>query len=264
MAANRGPDRPTGLAWLVAAVRHDLRGLHAGWMGVAFADRYVSAHPVAGVQRPQSAAGRAWFRLWSVLGAALLVVVYPLAIVGFATRYYVARTSGFARRVGTIGIVLTGVLVWGALTVSAYLREFSLLGVTAVAAAGAVAIVSALLARLFSRIGGRITSIVFAYPFGVTAFLLPPVVAAFFSPTLARVVFARSDVLAIWLLDTVLNVGGINSMLRSTFDLTGVAYLGMWFAIAVPVGWALGLLVALADLVRPRPSAPAAAGGDAD
>lgn len=255
MASRRDPDGRTGLDWFVAAVRTDLRRLHAGWMGLAFADRYVSAHPVAGTSRPQSAGGRTTYRLWSAVGVAVLLVGYPLAVAGFATRSAVAGMSGFARRVGVLGVVLTGVVLWGALTVSAYLRAFSTTGVLAVAVAGGVATVSAVFALVFARVGGRGTTVVLAYPFGVTAVTLPPVVAAFFSPALASVVFARSDVLAVWLLDSVLTVGGLNALLRSTFDLVGLAYVAMWVAIAVPVGWALGLLVALADLVRPSGSA---------
>lgn len=236
----------------MSAIRRDLVRLHAGWMGLAFHQQYVSAHPVMGVQRPESVGGRVRYRLWSALGVAVLLVGYPLAVLGFATRFYVDQMSGFAKRVGTIGLVVTGVLLWGGLTLSAYLRDFSTTGVAAVAAAGGVAIVSTLLARLFARVGGRGTTILLAYPFGVTAILLPPVAAAFFSPALAQVVFTRSTVLAIWILDSILVVGGINTVLRNTFELAGLAYLAMWFAIAVPVGWALGLLVALADGIRPK------------
>ena len=263
MASRRNPDERTGIAWLGAAVGHDLRRLHRGWMGLAVAERYLTAHPVAGRQRPPSTSGRAWYRIWSAVGLLVLLVGYPLAIVGFATRFYARRMDGFATRVGVLGIVGTGIVLCGALTVSTYLRDFSTTGVVAVAAAGVVAIVAALLAFGFGRIGGRATSILLAYPFGVTAILLPPVVAAFFSPALGEFVFSESTVLAVWLLDTVLAVGGLNALIRSSFDLVGVAYLGMWFAIAVPVGWAFGLLVALADLVRPRGPSSEGAGSDA-
>ena len=79
-----------------------------------------------------------------------------------------------------------------------------------------------------------------------------PVVAALYSPSVAGFVFPTSDVLAVWLLDNVLTAGNLNAFLRARFDLVGVSYVGMWFAIAVPVGWILGLLVALGDLVHPR------------
>jgi hypothetical protein len=90
-----------------------------------------------------------------------------------------------------------------------------------------------------------------AYPFGVTALFLPPVVAALYSPSLGEIVFPRSDLVAVWLLDNVLDVYGLNTYLRTRFDLVGLTYVGMWFGLAIPVGWFLGLLVTLADLVRP-------------
>ena len=86
----------------------------------------------------------------------------------------------------------------------------------------------------------------------MTALSLPPVVAALYSPTVASVVFPSSQSLAVWLLDTVLSVGGLDVLLRRQFDLRGVAYVAMWFALAVPLGWFFGLFVTLADIVRPR------------
>ena len=80
---------------------------------------------------------------------------------------------------------------------------------------------------------------------------LPPVVAALYSPSLAGVVFPRSETLAIWLLDNVLTYRNLNALLRQRFDLVGVAYVVMWGNPAVPVGWTVGLSVTLATLVRP-------------
>jgi len=128
-----------------------------------------------------------------------------------------------------------------------------------VAAAGGVATVSAALAVVFTRVGGRVTTVVLAYPFAVTAIFLPPVVAALYSPTVAEVVFPRSETLAIWILDNVLDYGGIAGYVRDTFDLEGLAYVAMWFGLAVPVGWILGMLVTMANLVRPTPETGEAA-----
>jgi hypothetical protein len=50
----------------------------------------------------------------------------------------------------------------------------------------------------------------------------------------------------------VLVVGNLNTFFRETFDLEGVLYVAMWFGIAVPVGWFLGTVVTVADLVRPK------------
>jgi len=55
------------------------------------------------------------------------------------------------------------------------------------------------------------------------------------------------------LLENPLSVAGVAEFLRSRFTLVGFAYVGMWFGLAVPVGWLLGLLVTLADFVRPAP-----------
>jgi hypothetical protein len=52
-------------------------------------------------------------------------------------------------------------------------------------------------------------------------------------------------------LDNVLAIAGIDRWLIGNFDRQGWAYAIMWFCIAVPVGWILGGLVTLADLVRP-------------
>jgi hypothetical protein len=59
-------------------------------------------------------------------------------------------------------------------------------------------------------------------------------------------------------------VGGINDVLRGAFDLEtfgeqwglpGLGYVLMWIGISVPLGWFLGLLVALANLIRPTDDA---------
>ncbi|MFB6354341.1 MAG: hypothetical protein ABEJ92_09665 [Halobacteriales archaeon] len=235
---------------LLAAIRIDLETLHEHWMAAAFPQVRTGAHAVLGAWRPESPVALAAFYAWSTLGLVAVGTLYPFAVVGFAIRYHAVRLDRTATRIGLLGVVALSVLLWGALTVVARYR-FSTEGFLAVAAAGGVATTSAVLAVLFARVGGRFTTVVLAYPFGVTALFLPPVVAALYSPALGDVVFAGSDLLAVWLLENVLDVGGLNVWLRSRFDLVGLTYVGMWFGLAVPVGWALGLLVTLADLVRP-------------
>ncbi|MFW6385340.1 MAG: hypothetical protein ACOCY7_04305 [Halodesulfurarchaeum sp.] len=237
--------------WLLGAIRTDLRRLHDGWMRLLFRRHRSDPHPVLGSWKPSSGGRLLGYRLWSVLGMPLVVLLYPVALAGFAIRYYARGIDRYAARVGLLGVLLTLIVVWGGLTVGAYFRGISTDGLIAVAAAGGVATVSGVLARLFSKWDGRPVTVLLAYPFGVTAVFLPPVVAALYSETLASVVFSRSDVLAIWILDSLLAFGGLNTYLRETFELVGIAYVGMWFGIAIPVGWALGLVVSLADLVRP-------------
>jgi hypothetical protein len=251
--ADSSPERPYATPpdpGLVEAIRIDLNTIHEGWMVVAFPQVRTGDHAVLGAWRPSSTPSLAAFYLWSVLGAVVVGLVYPVSVLGFAVRYYANKLDRTATRVGLVGVVLLSVVAWGALSVIARLR-FSAEGFLAVAAAGGVATVSAALAFLFARVGGRGTTVALAYPFGVTALFLPPVVAGLYSPTLANVVFPRSELLAIWILDNVLDIGGLNAWLRTQFDLVGLAYVGMWFGLAVPIGWFLGLLVTLADLVRP-------------
>lgn len=236
---------------LVEAVLIDLRELHVTWMSLAFPRQREGRHSVLGAWRPESLPGRAAYTLWSAVGVLALVLVYPLALLGFATRFHVRRIDSAAASLGIVGVVLVSLLVWGALSAATYASQIDFQGFVAVVVAGLVATVSAALAVVFSKIGGRFTTVVLAYPFGMTALFLPPVVAALYSPTVAALVLPRSDSIAIWLLDNVLAYGGLAEYLRARFELAGLAYVGMWFAIAVPLGWFFGILVTLANVVRP-------------
>lgn len=237
------------LMGLVADVSYDLRRLHGLWMALAF-PQLRDSHPVMDRWTPRTTGQRAAYRAWAVLGVVGLLVGYPLAVVGLLVRFNVRRVDRTTTRLGAIGTVLLAVVAWGGLTALARIR-FSLEGFLAVAAAGSVAVVSTVLALAFGRIGGRLTTVIVAYPFGVVAVFLPPVVAALYSPALASVVFPRSETVAVWLLDGVLAYGGLNSLLRERFELVGFGYVAMWGALAVPVGWVFGVLVTLANLVRP-------------
>ena len=112
------------------------------------------------------------------------------------------------------------------------------------------------------KVGGRVTSVLLAYPFAMTAIFLPPVVAALLTPSISDIVLDPSYELARWILDTFLAIGGINETLRGAFDLEtfgaqwgipGLGYVLMWVGISIPLGWFLGLLVSFADLIRPKP-----------
>jgi len=234
---------------LVADVGYDLRRLHGLWMALLF-PQLRDSHPVVSRWTPETTRERVTYRAWAVVGALGLVVGYPLAVLGLLVRFHVRRFDRTATRLGAVGTVVLAVVVWGALTALARVR-FSTEGFVAVAAAGTVAVVSTVLALFFRWLGGRVITVLIAYPFAVVAVFLPPVVAALYSPTLAGVVFPRSETLAIWLLDNVLTYRNLNTLLRQRFDLAGFAYVAMWGGLAVPVGWAFGLLVTLANLVRP-------------
>jgi hypothetical protein len=236
---------------LVGAIRYDLKRLHESWMALFFPRQRGTENSVLNKWEPTSTTGKVAYRAWSVVGRPVVAVLYPLALAGFAARYYTRRIDGTATRLGVVGVVLVSLLVWGGLTALARVR-FSTNGFLAVGAAGGVATVSAALAYVTGTRGGRLSTVLFAYPFAMTAIFLPPVVAALYSPTLSEVVFPNSYSLAVWILENPLDVGGINAFLRENFTLEGIAYAGMWFGLSVPMGWFVGLLVTLADVVRPK------------
>lgn len=253
-------DASSSRSGLLAAVSTDLHRLHRAWMELAFPRQLDAERTALGRWTPTTPRERAAFGAWSALGALAVAAGYPLLLLGVVVRFYARRLDGAAARLGVLGVVLVSLVAWGGLTALARLR-FSADGFLAVLAASVVATASAVLAVLFARVGGRTTTVALAYPFGTTAVFLPPVVAALYSPALAGVVFPGSRTLAVWLLDNVLAVGGLASYLRATYDLTEAAYVLMWFAIAVPVGWLLGLVVTLANVVRPGDRRAAAGPG---
>jgi len=235
---------------IVDGVRVDLGRLHETWMELLFPRQLGAEDSVLGKWTPNSRGGWIKYRAWAALGALVVAVVYPLAVLGYFVRFQAVRFDGTAARLGVLGAVGISVVLWGGLAVLARLR-FSAEGFVAVTVAAVVATLSAALAVLSSQRGGRALSVLVAYPVGMTALFLPPIVAALYSPTVATYVFPRSETIAIWILDNLLTVGDLNEYLRTQYDLQGLAYVGMWVGISVPAGWLLGSLVALADVVRP-------------
>ena len=251
-----------GQIGLVEALLLDVVRLHETWMELVF-PRQLDPSAVLGKWKPETSVQTVGYYLWAILGAPLVAVAYPLLLVGFTTRYYAAKLDSAVTRFGVIGAVLLATVVWGSLTLVAHfqLPTDVMLGI---GLASVVATISAGLAAGFSKIGGRFVSVLFAYPFAMTAIFLPPVVAAILTPTIGNIILPPSYELARWILDTFLSIGGINETLRGAFDLdtfgeqwglAGVGYLLMWIGISVPLGWFLGILVSLANLIRPQPNA---------
>lgn len=258
-----GSTRVPGLVTDTAeAVRVDLARLHATWMERVFHRGLRGDHSVVERQEPETTRGVVGYRLWAAVGLLFLLVAYPLFVAGLATRFYSRRIDRLSAALGFAGVALLSLSLWGALTALTYLLPIAFEGLVAVAIAGVVATVSAVLAQYFTRLPGRRSTVALGYPFGVTAIFLPPAVASLYSPTLASVVFPNSYSLAAWLLDNVLAFGGVAAFIRASFELEGVAYVGMWFVLAVPTGWILGAAVTLANLVRVREASNA--GGDSD
>lgn len=238
------------VAGAARAMRSDVKWMHGTWLELVFPGETLDGYSTVVRRKPDSIPGVVSYRLWAAAGVLLLLVGYPLFLLGLATRYYANRIDRLTASLGLAGVALVSLLVWGAFTVATYISAIAFEGFVAVGVAGGFATVSAVLALVVTRRGGRSSTVVVGYPLAMTALFLPPVVASLYSPTLAAIVFPSSDSLAIWLLGNVLDVGGIDEFLRSTFDLEGLAYVGMWFVIAVPIGWILGTLVTLVGDAR--------------
>ncbi|WP_121744516.1 hypothetical protein [Natronorubrum halophilum] len=249
--------RNGGGGGVVVAVKTDVQRLHGGWMELVFPRQRGRGHSVMGKWKPESLPQKLGYHVWSILGLFGLLLLYPLTVVGLGTRFYAAKLDSTRTRLGIVGVTGIALLGWGLLTVAwgamAYMDriDIPLDAVLAVAAASGVATLSTALAATFSKVGGRAVTVVFAYPFAMTALFLPPVVAALVTPSLHPYVLDPSYEFAVWALDNVLYVGGLSEYLRGNFSLEGAAYAAMWLGISIPLGWFLGIVVALANLVRP-------------
>ncbi|ELZ01174.1 hypothetical protein C482_08246 [Natrialba chahannaoensis JCM 10990] len=235
---------------IIGAIRADLNQLHGAWMELVFPRQRGRGHSVMGKWRPETLPQKIAYYAWSVFGTLGLLILYPLTVIGFATRYYAAKLDSTRTRLGIVGVTAIALLVWGTLTVIAHF-QLPVEETIAIGAASAVATISTALAAGTSKVGGRPVSVLFAYPFAMTALFLPPVVAALVTPSLEGVVLEPSYDFAAWALDNILHVGGLNEFLRSNYELEGAAYAAMWVGISFPLGWFLGTVVALANLVRP-------------
>ncbi|MEF8907938.1 MAG: hypothetical protein V5A13_08750, partial [Haloarculaceae archaeon] len=225
---------------LVGAIRIDLVRLHETWMEFIYPRQRGADDTVLGKWTPDGGAEAFFYRLWSAVGVPVVALVYPLVLLGYFIRFQSRRVNVTAERLGLLGVLLLFVLLWGAL--SALVRfvapgSFVSGGVVAVLAASAVAVVAAGLSYGFWRFGGRVTTVLLAYPFAMTAIFLPPVVAALYSSALADVVLSGTDSLAVWFVQSGPDLFGLTDYLVAEFDLEGVAYVLLWFAIAVPLGW---------------------------
>jgi hypothetical protein len=238
---------------IVGGIRIDLVRLHETWMELVYPRQRAAGDTVLGKWTPDSQLGMVFYRLWSALGVPVIALVYPLVLFGAFLRFQTRRVDSTATRLGVVGVVLLSVLVWGALIALARFQlNLATGGITAVVAASVVATISAAIAAFTRRVGGRAVTVFLSYPFGVTAIFLPPIVAALFSPAIGDTVIPLSDSLARWLLFNVMDPIGAGDYLRANFEREGAAHAIIWFCISVPLGWLFGILVTLADLVRPK------------
>jgi len=240
---------------LADAIRFDVRLMHETWMEVVYPRQRGAEDTVLGKWKPQETHKVALYRLWSAVGVPVVALVYPLVLLGYFVRFQTRRINVTANRLGLVGVVVLFVLLWGglaALVAFQFSGRFDAGGVTAIAAAAGVAVLSAALSYGFWRLGGRVTTVVLAYPFAVTAIFLPPVVAALFSVALQGVIIDPVDGFITWVMvDVGLNQVGPMETLVERYDRQPHHHAVIWFAVSIPVGWFLGTVVTLADLIRP-------------
>jgi hypothetical protein len=237
---------------VVDAIKVDLRKFHETWMELVFPRQRDADHTVLGKWQPETPREKVTYRGWSALGVPLIGVLYPLALFGVIVRFHARKVDVSVEKLGAIGVFLLAVLVWGGLAALVEFRlNFPEDEANAIIGASIVAIASTAFALLFRKLDGRPVSVVFAYPFAMTAIFLPPLVAALLSNQVAQFTIAYSEEIAVFIQNQVLAEVGLKDYFIRNFDRTGGAYVIMWVAISVPLGWLLGTTVALADFIRP-------------
>lgn len=242
-AGNRG---------IADAIKYDLTLMHETWMELFYPRQRNAENTVLGKYEPETTGKRLLYQLVSVLGLLIVAVSYPLLLTGYFVRFQARKLNVTAARLGLFGVILVFVALWGGLVALIWFgfqSTFSTVEIIAIGAAGAVAVVSSALSYGFWKLGGRGTTILLAYPFAMTALFLPPVVAALFHPVLEDLIIARSDELAQDLFQA--SPMFIQDQLGQ-IDRQEGHHVIIWFVFSFPIGWILGLLVSLADLIRPK------------
>ncbi|MFB6150402.1 MAG: hypothetical protein ABEJ40_01220 [Haloarculaceae archaeon] len=238
---------------VVDAVRVDLRKFHETWMELLFPRQRGADQTVLGKWRPETTREKVTYRGWSALGVLVIAVLYPLALIGVVVRFNTRRIDVSVERLGAVGVFLLAVLVWGGLAALVEFRlDFPDQKANAIVGASVVAIISTALALLFRKIDGRPVTVLLAYPFAVTAIFLPPVVAALLSDQVAQFSIAYSEDVRVFIQNQVLAEVGLKDYFVNNFEKSGLGYAAMWIAISFPIGWLLGIMVSLADFLRPK------------
>ncbi|MEF8852181.1 MAG: hypothetical protein V5A44_07260 [Haloarculaceae archaeon] len=238
---------------VVDAIRVDLRKFHETWMELVFPRQRGSQHSVLGKWTPETPREKLTYNGWSVIGMAVIAVLYPMALVGVVVRFHARKIEFSIEKVGAVGVFLLAVLVWGGLAALVEFRlNFPADEANAIVAASVVAILATGLALVFRALDGRPVTVLLSYPLGMTAIFLPPLVAALLSDQIAQFTIVYSEEIAVFLQDEVLAEVGLRDYFVRNFDRNGGAYVIMWVAMSVPLGWLLGVMVTLADFIRPK------------
>lgn len=238
---------------LVDAIKYDVRVMHETWMEMLFPRQRGAEGTVLGKWKPDQTGEVITYKLWHWVGIPIISVLYPLVLLGYFFRYQTRKINLTAARLGFFGVVLMFTLLWGGLTALVYFQLQGILedgAFVGIAAASTVAVVASALSYIFWRLGGRFVTVLLAYPFAMTALFLPPVVAALFYEPLGEVIIGQGDDLFRWVFQS--GPSSIMEPLGEQFDRQEYHHAIIWFAVSFPVGWVLGFLVTLADLIRPK------------
>jgi len=238
---------------VVDAIRVDLRKFHETWMGLVFPRQRGNQHSVLGKWKPDTTREKVTYNSWSAMGAAVIAVLYPMALFGVIVRFHARKIEFSIEKLGAIGVFLLAVLVWGGLSALVKLQlDFPVEEANAIVAASVVAILATGLALIFRAIDGRPVTVIFSYPLAMTAIFLPPLVAALLSDQIAQFTIIYSEEIGVFIQDDILARVGLKQYFVDNFERDGGAYVIMWMIISVPVGWVLGIMVTLADFIRPK------------
>jgi len=238
---------------VVDAIRVDLRKFHETWMGLVFPRQRGNQHSVLGKWKPETPREKVTYNSWSALGAAVIAVLYPMALFGVIVRFHARKIEFSIEKLGAIGVFLLAILVWGGLSALVKFQlDFPVQEANAIVAASVVAILATGLALVFRVIDGRPVTVIFSYPLGMTAIFLPPLVAALLSDQIAQFSIVYSEEIGVFIQDDILARIGLKEYFVENFERDGGAYVIMWMIISVPLGWILGIMVTLADFIRPK------------
>lgn len=216
-------------------------------MALVFPRQRDSPGSVLGKWKPRTVVGRLEYALWGMLGAPFVALVYAVAVVGSPVRFVVRRIGRLADTWGLAGVVWFAAIVGGVATAMAWLG-YGRAGFVAVAVAAGVSTLTVSLSMTVSRVRGRSSTVLLAYPLGVVAVGLVPIVVATYSTGVPGAVLQRT---AGSLPPGAGVPSGLDGRLRPDVVSTRTAVVAAWTGAAALAGWLAGTLVTITDAARP-------------
>ena len=91
---------------IAAAVRFDLKRMHETWMEFIYPRQRSVEGTVLGKWQPDGGLSLVLYRLWSIVGAPVVALVYPLVLLGYFVRFQTRRLNTTALSIGFVGVGL--------------------------------------------------------------------------------------------------------------------------------------------------------------